>query len=150
MSNFLYNGVELPALPEYAILPSRPYAHIVYSRHTRADGSYYYHSVLYVFTVRPFVDREQGKLSFPVDGKYNGWVSTDYSSHTISDWTTTGSDKNVSAGTNHALALPIWANYDLLNEDGTLYLAASDPVPVPQLNHAALMQGFTTMLSLKK
>ena len=27
---------------------------------------------------------------------------------------------------------------------------ASEPVPVPQLNHAALMQGFSTMLSLKK
>ena len=23
-----------------------------------------------------------------------------------------------------------WANFDILNEDGTLYLAASDPVPV--------------------
>ena len=24
----------------------------------------------------------------------------------------------------------IWANYDILNEDGTLYLAATDPIPV--------------------
>ena len=45
----------------------------------------------------------------------------------------------------------MWTNEPIYYEDGvTLYLAASDPVPVTQLNPAALMQGFTTMLSLRR
>ena len=49
----------------------------------------------------------------------------------------------------------VWTNTDLYykledNRVGQLYLAASDPVPVPQLNPAALMQGFATMLSLRR
>jgi hypothetical protein len=46
----------------------------------------------------------------------------------------------------------IWTSHAIYYEDGvTLCLEKSPaPVPVPQLNPAALMQGFATMLSLKK
>ena len=55
-------------------------------------------------------------------------------------------------GTSYTLVLDaeniIWANHDIFYEDGSLARAGS--VPVPQLNPAALMQGFATMLSLRR
>lgn len=36
----------------------------------------------------------------------------------------------------------VWSNFDILNEDGTLYLAASEPVPVTQRNPSAMLMGF--------
>lgn len=46
----------------------------------------------------------------------------------------------------------IWCNTDIVGEDGTLYLAASAPVPVSpvQINPAAFMQGFLAGQALRR
>ena len=32
--------------------------------------------------------------------------------------------------TKYAVSGSSWANYDILNEDGSIYLSASDPIPI--------------------
>ena len=44
------------------------------------------------------------------------------------DWTPYGSGTSPHEFTPNTLG--VWTNYDILNEDGSVYLAASDPVPV--------------------
>ena len=48
--------------------------------------------------------------------------------------------------------LYIWANFNVINTDnGSIFFPKSpDPIPVSQLNPAELMQGFATMLSLRR
>ena len=53
---------------------------------------------------------------------------------------------NVNVGGNTATFGDIlWSNFDVLNEDGSVYLAASDPIPVnpaPTLDPTALLMGW--------
>lgn len=51
-----------------------------------------------------------------------------------------------------ALVDPFWGNTDIYNENGTLYLAASDPVPVSpvKLNPALLVQSFFTGQAIRR
>lgn len=46
--------------------------------------------------------------------------------HAGSEWDCT----DISWDANNHGGLPIWANHDILSEDGAVYLAASDPIPV--------------------
>lgn len=36
----------------------------------------------------------------------------------------------------------IWSSFDILNEEGTVFLAASSPVPVLSIDHTAMVQGW--------
>lgn len=102
--NYLYNGAELPALPKL----SHPYAFI-----TR---------ILNYYTLYTTETTEHGYNSS------NNWSLTAIPSHTLNEqkW------KNIdnAAETNPSIVYVIWANFDIIAEDGTLYLAASEPVPV--------------------
>lgn len=53
-----------------------------------------------------------------------------YASKRESDeqWSTTAYTERIGGDTQYATV--IWSNYDIYNEDGTLYLSASEPVPV--------------------
>lgn len=107
MSNYLYNGVTLPKIPEWD-KETYPYAIIcrmdsgIYrliclteSNTVTADGDMFVASTTDIF------------VSF--DLKDGEWVQ----------------------GTAGAYFLPVvWSNTDLYTTDGTLYLAASEPVPI--------------------
>ena len=100
---YSYNGVVLPKLPEWD-REKYPYAVIGYCNT---------HGYVFSRSSNPWTANEYGNI-FP----------TRFSTYYASDdkWATT----------NGALEFitPIWTNTDILNEDGSVYLAASDPIPV--------------------
>ena len=104
MGNYLYNGVELPELPE-----------LIYPHAIIQDLGFLYR--LYLFELKP---------------KPGGLV--DAGSHFVNYVRTTDGWLENSSGTvgsfQPGLKYVIWTNTDLYNEDGSLFLAASDPVPV--------------------
>ena len=108
MANYLYNGVELPQLPEWDKTIS-PYAVIgiskSYGTYTLIITSWYW--TMYDDTIwyNKFYD---GYESFEYILENGEWVLV-----------------------NTAISItPIWANFDILNTDGSVFLEASDPVPV--------------------
>ena len=110
---YLYNGVRLPKLPEWD-KEMYPYAAIDYH-----ESPYYgetYH--LEFYTLRPYW-KEDGVyppaycasgVSGLVDGK---WADIVY----VHFYPT-------------AKSTPFWTSFDVLNEDGSIYMAASEPIPV--------------------
>lgn len=110
---YLYNGVRLPGLPEF----DEPYAVIV----KQSSGGYR----LIVTGVKPTLSWSEGAVRPKLNCSsvsYNWYIDEDGQ-----EWET---------GAFHtyptlSIAITaVWANYDMLSEDETLYLAASDPVPV--------------------
>lgn len=107
---YLYNGIRLPALPEWD-RGVYPFAFIettfglyylrVLANPLTPDGEYFR------FTTPGLV---AGAAIDTVNGGYSGW----------GEWSEVTENTRT----------PIWSNYDVLNEDGTVFLAASDPVPV--------------------
>lgn len=70
-----------------------------------------------------------GASLYTKDDKECAWVRYEFDERTDDVWKFY--DGNTSAFGLFANGGIVWANYDVLNkEDGTLYLAASDPVPV--------------------
>lgn len=119
MGAYRYNGVKLPALPEWDT-DALPYAHIQYIPYR--DGSFIAHLRC---SDQPFcvaagtVTNPEGAVMLIrsyVDG------SSDYS------WGTEYTTENA------VLSLDpdsvIWCNADITDESGTVFLAASEPVPV--------------------
>ena len=125
---YSYNGVELPALPSWDT-PQYPYAYIVYE-----DVTFNTYFIDYSKYPQSVVNGRLYVLPFSSDRNYKYedgvWVETN---------TTIGGPL-------------IWCNTDTYyNENdengdlaGTLYLAASDPIPVgsaPDLGPASFMAG---------
>lgn len=122
MSKALYNGVELPALPEIA--NSYEYAWLLLATPNgtpqlllaNGSGKFSYSSengdgIFLWFTT--------GMLCLPVG---ETWIESD-------EVTSDGNDLlTISASP----AETFWANFDIYNEDGSLYLAASEPVPIEE------------------
>lgn len=129
--NYLYNVVELPAMPEH----EHKYAYIYHQPAFLMTSEHY----VLLFTSEPH-------YGYTSDGQYDIGHRAGDISYTLypvtnatewghkADWTTQGLQTAVNR--------VIWANFDVLNEDGSVYLAASDPVPVTTINPSALMQGF--------
>lgn len=44
----------------------------------------------------------------------------------------------------------VWTNTDIFREDGSLYLAASDPVPVSPITPAAVMEGWAVGMAIRR
>ena len=114
---YLYNGVRLPKLPEwdrekypYAVLremvsETTPYA-VYYSKQQptlNSSGKVFICSLAYPGVVT-YCDYTDGALA---------WRST-----------------NTSLLTSTSVDGVFWTNTDILNEDGSVWLAASDPTPV--------------------
>ena len=106
---YLYNGVRLPALPEWD-REMYPYLLMVH---------YFSTEFLYALQDIPVFLSETS-------------VKTQITGPTIhvatlvdSAWKTFQKEQS-----NSLLGTPTWANFDLPKEDGTVYLAASEPVPV--------------------
>lgn len=124
MSNYLYNGVELPELPEWN-KERFPYALI---------SSTFIGYRLYCFE-KPLSYYETGNniyvgiggckmLSYHINNKGGSYNETEWTFEQEKD-----SDYIVDT---------IWVNADIYLIDGTLYLAASDPVPVLALTERDL------------
>ena len=117
---YLYNGVKLPALPEWD-KEMYPYAWLLDCG--RVSWSNFRVYELYVLG-KPSTRDEWGILSLPAP--WNKYDLNVFDDERITEWEV-GSPCYID---HHLTAYPIWTNHDILNEDGSLYLAASDPVPV--------------------
>lgn len=104
MGNYLYNGVELPELPEWD-KTAYPYAYIVDNTAVVTGYVLFVHGAQSTAKTDGTLFRYGAKMYVPSD---NGWTL-----HT-SSLTVNGK--------------VVWANADVYDTDGNLYLAASDPV----------------------
>lgn len=123
--NMTYNGVELPALPKDAQYKD---ALIFY-----AAGN----TISLIFTDAPFSLRTLEPLNF--DGAYRNWEV--YSLTADGEWG--NKDSGYSNYDGAVVNGIIWANYDVLDPDGNVYLAASEPLVLfatTHVIHADLME----------
>lgn len=108
--NMLYNGVELPVLPKDAQYDK---ALIFYALND---------TISLIYTDTPFSLRTLEPLNF--DGAYRSWEV--YSLTEDGVWGNKHSDySNYDGAVVNGI---IWANYDVLDPDGNIYLAASEPL----------------------
>jgi hypothetical protein len=119
MANYLYNGIELPALPEWD-KEKCPHAAIIQLSGV-ADITFLIVSSNLVYKeVEGHPGHSGIEYDLPVGSStyVNGtWGEVGYSNPgDLSGWT------------------PVWCNKDIYKTDGTLYLAASEPVPKPTGN----------------
>ena len=115
---YLYNGVQLPPLPEW---DKETYPYAAMFRNMDTYG-------VYCFSKQPFT---YSVNRYGVITIYHGTTSdtpAPYLSVEYDDghWVT----NSKTGASNRSLSLYIWANYDILNEDGSVYLKASEPIPV--------------------
>ena len=121
--NYLYNGVELPPLPEWD-KSAYPYGAIKLD--SRGYSFYVFESELWD---QNWYKAQNCKIYRIVDSVWE--FDTEYESSII-------------GSTSTAKSYIIWANYDFYSADGnTLYLAASEPIPVSTYtpNPAAMAMG---------
>ena len=117
---YSYNGTKLPELPTWD-KTAYPYAYIGYktmSLGTTTWNRYY----LYVST-QPFFVKPSGYTGTKEDGHAVVYM-TQLDMTLWKDWDA------YETNSESLCRDPTWANYDMFNEDGTLFLSASDPVPV--------------------
>lgn len=140
--NYLYNGVELPALPEWD-KEKYPYAFIVqtYAAGMLLGTKLYFLTELECY-VADTVECECVRYRTG-DIRYNYSESSD-------SW---GEAKEVDASTIDSFRYDtiLWTNTDIYCQtdiyypSGTLYMAASEPVPVggaAPIDHASFLQGW--------
>lgn len=122
---FLYNGVRLPGLPDLSEQDKKVYRFVYITKFLAAQKrSVTFSPVRMVYDpatggVRPENGEPVTVLEYSV-GYYG----------TPTEW---GEPKTVEIpfSDSYTRISPFWANTDILNEDdGTVYLAASEPVPV--------------------
>jgi len=110
MTKYLYNGIELPALPEYPTdLNGNTMSYVVIE--VKSDGSYWVS-----FSGQPITfDGTEFVVNLP---RAWGYIENDA-------WVT-----DLAFGGYYTFNNCVWSNHNILNEDGTIYLAASTPIPV--------------------
>lgn len=131
--NYLYNGVELPALPEwdtetypyawlketYTSIPKRLRCFLTAMKRIEykyENGGIY----LKRDAVRYYIGDSKEWELLEQSGE-SEWLSVD------------GANDNKPA---------FWSNFTIYNEDGSVYLAASDPIPVNPPNPTAMLMGY--------
>lgn len=128
---YLYNGVRLSALPEH---DNNEHPHVVIAIYDLSIGLLGDDSAVAYFlsdikvtndlydanTYKDFVWYSPGDKEVKATRPYDS----------TGDFTEFGEVSELSESKKFALENIIWTNTDLYNTDGTLYLAASDPVPV--------------------
>ena len=117
---YSYNGTVLPALPEYD-KSNYPYSAIGFNQNTST----------YMFIISPcrfYRSSESDCLCVPEACTTKTYSPVDNEN----SWEIIATETH-EAGNSFAY-LPIftgqWSSFDILNEDGTTYLAASEPVPI--------------------
>lgn len=147
---YLYNGVELPALPEWD-KEKYPYVYIVAIIER-----------VYMFVEKPYTFQSSSGSSYIAN--YLKGSSEPIIDFVFADYSQDSQQWGVlykSTGSEYGdkLSLVRWSNYDVYNPDGTLYRAASYPInvdtgeeirdyepvpvsPVPVLNPTDLLSSF--------
>lgn len=122
---YLFNGVRLPKLPEEI----KSYPYLMVSRLT--TGANASNLLVYGFATEPYTIKKSNFLQGEYDlngvesGAYRGAVC--YTSTEPDVWHV----DNEAEGENMTnFPRIVWANYNIYASDGTLFLAASDPIPV--------------------
>lgn len=121
---YLYGGVRLPPLPEWD-KEAAPYAFIDTSDPTSTSttgGNY----AIYMHSKASVVGSDNWlKFSKPVYQalKWTGWG-------VVKKLTNTNAIKVKPDYDGDSYLHIIWTNHDIYNEDGTLHLAASEPIPI--------------------
>lgn len=121
ISGYSYNGVELPALPEWD-KPAYPYACIG----DEATNFYGTTHILFLCVNQP-KEFENAAIYTPDGGRKVYYL-------TNGAWVL--KYNNSSAG--RFVSRAMWSNFDYLLSDGALYLAASDPVPISQYPYSII------------
>lgn len=118
MAKYLYNGVELPALPEW---DKNTYPYVMLYN--------FFNNVWFTaFDKCPATNgtaEQQGTIVNP----YNESIYI-LNSRLNPDGESWVDPYEGSLSTEGQISLPFWANFDVYYSDGGLYLAASDPLPV--------------------
>lgn len=118
---YLYNGVQLPALPEWD-RERYPYVSI---------GLNIWSEITVICSASPFSADENGYITasgylivlYDADGSSAYFPYGDFSGSENCRW----GDAISAGGVTHKT---FWCNRDILDEDGSVYLASSDPIPV--------------------
>ena len=127
---YLYNGVQMPKLPEWD-REMYPYAVI---DDWSADDNVYQPKKCYAVVCsnqRPFYNGEVVLSNTPAQ-TFTCMISFDeefsYSSGVpFGEWYFSHKEDHLM---NTAFESVVWTNTDILNEDGSVYLAASEPIPI--------------------
>lgn len=139
MPNYLYNGIELPQLPEwdksiypYAVIVKQGYFTTYYKLRCYATISYY-----------TDVD---GERKFGGDGTVAIGYQVPVTDATNSAWESVGEIDVSTVVGEHSVSDDnsgnlMWANFDVLNTDGTIYLAASKPILLAEAYSSYLYNG---------
>lgn len=115
MANYLYNGVLLPDINEvWTDKETYPYALI---RKSTDITSLWFAKAIRFYNETNFAD---GVWSVEVNDAVSYWLTD-----SGNDWNLYG---ETTGGWMTAITSVIWSNSDILNEDGSVYLPASDPV----------------------
>lgn len=133
MANYLYNGVDVPALPERDA-ETFPYIVLWQGTAEHPFNVYYCQSP-------PIIDSD-GKIVYASSalGKcqaYSYWTTDDMGWVGPTNYT-------AFAGLTTDPTGVFWTNADILNPDGSVFLAASDPIPVggEPIDPTSFMQGY--------
>ena len=118
--NYLYNGVKLPKLPEWD-KTVYPYAAISSS----GKNSYYLRLLRYD---AQYQINSWGDFAF----KSTPALTSNYTASSgWGDFTENSSGAYISPTYSETVSVGVrWTNFDLLNEDGTVFMEASEPIPV--------------------
>lgn len=128
---YSFNGVVLPTLPEWD-KETYPYA-VIYGYGTG------YAVTITDKPLKLYGFDDEGELFAAQDYSATNKVYTHYKTSYLNDGSSGWSEFPSYDLLVYGLYLrkyttdepnQIWSNHDILNEDGTLYLAASDPIPV--------------------
>ena len=120
MANFLYNGVELPDINTvWTDKETFPYA-VIFGA-TSAEASQGIKYTAWGFSSLGSYDG----ASFIVE---NSFAAGFYITNDSKSWTFVG--VSTEFGQREVDAVPLWSNHDILNPDGSVYLAASTPIRV--------------------
>lgn len=128
---YLYNGVRLPALPEW---DKRTYPYAAISSATMGGATVYYLVVSTVklnfkrvFSYWYFYPQEDGRLqNYAPKQSENTWELMELGSNTVITSEFTAGSTGIAAVSDTV----VWANYDLSYSNGSAYISASEPVPV--------------------
>lgn len=137
MAKSLYNGVELPVLPEW---DNGTFPHAYINESWVISGHY----TLRMFK-EPYVLDGSTRLANFICEDGETFLSCKATSESTSWGTVSENVTNSEDDTKELMRQKmVWANFDLVTEDGTTLLSASDPVPVesPPSNALTSSDGF--------
>lgn len=126
MANYLYNGVELPDINAvWTDKETYPYA-IIGNVEPGLEGYY----ALGLYTTTGVYNSGNGQVEASSSCSYLAYIygSGEYGEY--DSWTLVDQSDSAQAGSSLSYEPVTWSNHDILNADGSVYLAASTPVPV--------------------